>query len=186
MLQTGPLNFPNLPKYSFSTHLPIVPSFWERLQVFTAVEKKKIYLRLFFFFQCFCSGFYCYLKKGLSTSHWENVLFGIQWFLCLLEWKITHHHNTEKYYCQRFWDAVSLSIRSASMWSLGFFIVLVVGNIVHLQWAPQQNLLSHVVTELSSIPKCALHGRVCIYKDRNPWLKVEKGVDDGNLGDGRK
>lgn len=30
-------------------------------------------------------------------------------FLCLLEWKITHRHNTEKYYCQRFPEMPSRS-----------------------------------------------------------------------------
>lgn len=79
----------------------------------------------FFFFSSFALGFFIVIwkKEGLSTSHWENSLFGVWWFLCLLEWKITHRHNTEKYYCQSFRDAVSLSIRSASAWSHGIFFL---------------------------------------------------------------
>lgn len=60
----------------------------------------------------------------------------------------TPSQHREKYYCQIFRDAMSLSIRSASMWSNGifffFYIVLDLSNIVCLKQVPQQDLLSHV------------------------------------------
>lgn len=37
--------------------------------------------------------FYCNSSRDLQLLT-ERVLFGTWWFLCLVEWKTAHHHNT--------------------------------------------------------------------------------------------
>lgn len=49
MLQTGPLNFPNLPKFSFSPHLHIVPSFLGTTAGFHGCGEKNLAQVIFFF-----------------------------------------------------------------------------------------------------------------------------------------
>lgn len=93
----------------------------------------------------------------------------------------TPSQHSEKYYSRRLWDAMSLSIRSASMWSHGFFIVLVVSNIAHLQWAPQQD--SMFSQSFHPFEKVCAFGCACVYKDRSSGLvENQEGVDSENGG----
>lgn len=90
--------------------------------------------------------FYCYLKeRGDFQLHTEKThCLACGGFLCLLEWKITHRHNTEKYYCQRFPEMPSRSpsvlprreaVGCFSVFVFVFFLAIVpiICNIVHLQ-----------------------------------------------------
>lgn len=76
----------------------------------------------FFYFILFYLFFIVIQKGTLNFSLWKCI---VCWMVGVfvprgVENNTTSQHR-EKYYCQIFWDAVSLSIRSASMWSHGVF-----------------------------------------------------------------
>lgn len=112
--------------------------------------------------------FYCYLKeRGDFQLHTEKThCLTCGGFSCLLEWKITHRHNTEKYYCQRFPEMPSRSPsvlprrEAVGCFSVCFFFppLLCPSSAILCTYngrTPRRNSLSHVVTELSAIPECA-------------------------------
>lgn len=132
MLQTGPLIFPNLAKFSFSPHLRVVPSFLGQPQVFMAAEKK-IYLRLFFFpvlllwvLLLFEKGTFNFtLRKRIV---WHTVVFvpsGVE--------NNTPSQHREILLPEILRCRVALHPFCLNVKPWVFFIVLVVGNIVHLK-----------------------------------------------------
>lgn len=156
------------------------------LQVSVAGGREKNQAQGFFYFYfysfllCFVLLFFYYLKKrGDFQLHTEKThCLACSGFLCLLEWKITHRHNTEKYYCQRFPEMPSRSpsvlprreaVGCFSVCFLFFCLVFFSPLLgpssailcTYKGRTPRRNSLSHVVAEPSAKPGMwRVHGAV--------------------------
>ena len=114
--------------------------------------------------------FFIVFRVGTFNFSLKDVLFGTWRFLSLVEWKIAHHHNTRRNITARVSEMPCHSpyvlLHGEAM---GFHIVLVVSNIAHLHWMPQQNL--DVVAKLSThFKRCRTFTETEVVE----WLKTSK------------